>query len=104
VDFGDGTVSVRDAVPTGGAGAAVERPRGERGAKLPPPEPAPRTATRMAPGIPVGSGHGIDRALAQPDTDLGGGVAGDTTITGTESEKGRDEQTIRNEDHDRTTL
>lgn len=105
VDFGDGMVTVRDAVPTGGAGAAVERPLGDRGAKLPTPDHhAPRTATRMAPGIPVGSGRGIDRALAQSDTDIGGGVAGDTTMTGAESEKGRDEQTIRNDDHDRTTL
>jgi hypothetical protein len=106
VDFGDGTVSVRDAVPTGGAGTAAERPLGGgRGAQLPPPDAhAPRTATRLAPGIPVGSGRGIDSALARPDTDIGGGVAGDTTVTGSEHEKGRDERTIRNDDHDRTTL
>ncbi len=65
--------------------------------------PAPRTATDMAPGIPAGSGKGIDEALQQPDTDLGGGVAGDTT-PGVETPDKPARDTVRNDDRDRTTL
>ncbi len=116
VDFGDGSVSDRDAVPTGGAGTAVggqpaQQPHGEN-ARL--PEPArdlPRTATTMTPGIPVGSGRGIDEALRQPDSEIGGGVAGDTTAagggetsTGEERGQGREPKNVRSEDKDRTTL
>ncbi len=62
-----------------------------------------RSSTSMAPGIPVGSGKGIDQALRQPDTDLGGGVAGDTTV-GLESDQPRNASTIRNDDRTRNTL
>ncbi len=71
-------------------------------AELPRPAHEPRrTATDMAPGIPAGSGEGIDHALGQPDTDLGGGVAADTTPTG---EGERPSDVVRTEDKDRTTL
>lgn len=63
----------------------------------------PRTATEMAPGIPTGSGEGIDKALQQPDSDLGGGVAGDTTVD-LETKEKPDRELIRTEDKDRTTL
>jgi hypothetical protein len=67
----------------------------------------------MAPGIPAGSGRGIDEALKQPDSEIGGGVAGDTTpATGGESSDpndaaagdGRNADAVRTEDRDRTTL
>ncbi len=89
-----------------GAGAATSEghpgePLGEN-AELPrPAQRLPRSATDMAPGIPAGSGEGIDQALQQPDTDLGGGVAADTTPTG-EGERPRD--VVRTEDKGRTTL
>ncbi len=63
----------------------------------------PRSATDMAPGIPAGSGEGIDKALEQPDSDLGGGVAGDTSV-GSETDEKPDREVIRNEDKERTTL
>ncbi len=106
VDRGAGTIIDRDAVPTGGAGAATSEGRGREphgeNAQLPPPaHDLPRSATEMAPGIPAGSGAGIDEALQQPDTDLGGGVAGDTTPTG----KGaRSSDEVKTEDKGRTTL
>ena len=87
-------------------------------ARSPEPEPpsSPRTATSMAPGIPTGSGRGIDEALRQPDTEIGGGVARDTTpataggiSNGKDSADGddvqkRDPRDVRTEDRDRTTL
>ncbi len=100
------TTADPDAVPHGGAGAATSEgrgrePRGEN-AELPPPaQDLPRGATDMAPGIPAGSGSGIDKALQQPDTDLGGGVAADTTPAG----KGeRPSDVVKTEDKGRTTL
>jgi hypothetical protein len=67
----------------------------------------------MAPGIPTGSGKGIDEALGQPDSEIGGGVAGDTTPQtrpgadvrhSPDAEKRRELQDVRAEDKDRTTL
>ncbi len=75
----------------------------------------PRTATSMAPGIPTGSGKGIDEALRQPDNEIGGGVAGDTTpataggtsrqddSAGGDAQK-REPKAVLTEDRDRTTL
>ncbi len=77
------------------AGAGRRRPEA--------PHDLPRTSTEMTPGIPVGSGKGIDEALEQPDSDLGGGVAGDTTARKQARER-RDQGTVRNDDKDRTTL
>ncbi len=107
VDFGGGTVTDRDAVPEGGAGAAA-RPVKSRGGMakdegIGSDKPAARSATSMAPGIPAGSGQGIDRALDQPDTDLGGGVAGDTNAVPADAEP-RSEEEVRRDDKGRTTL
>ncbi len=107
VDFGDGTVTDRDAVPEGGAGAAATpvKSRGGMAANenIGSGKPPERTATSMAPGIPAGTGQGIDKALDQPDTDLGGGVAGDTTAIPEDAEP-RSKEQVRRDDKDRTTL
>ena len=79
----------------------------------PPPRDLPRTATEMAPGIPIGSGKGIDEALRQPDSDIGGVVAGDTTPDLSAASEprepeadgqGREPKGVLAEDKDRTTL
>ncbi len=73
--------------------------------RVAPPHELPRSATSMAPGIPAGSGEGIERALEQPDSDLGGGVAGDTTPRADRERRGgREPKTVRAEDKERTTL
>ncbi len=106
VDFGDGTVTDRDALPTGGAGGAVGQSNKTAPSNAERPAPArdlPRNATDMAPGIPSGSGKGIEKALEQPDSDIGGGVAGDTTPAGDQEDRPSAE-TVRTEDKGRTTL
>lgn len=105
VDFGGGTVTTGDALPTGGAGTATGGRRRARGAELPAPASAlPRTSTAMAPGIPEGSGRGIDQALERPDSELGGAIAGDTTVGQGRSESARDPEQVRRDDKERTTL
>ncbi len=107
VDFGGGTVTDSDAVPEGGAGDAAAPVRARGGMPVDEgigsDQPPVRSATSMAPGIPAGSGQGIDRALEQPDSDLGGGVAGDTTAAPADA-KPRSEEEVRRDDKGRTTL
>ncbi len=79
------------------------KPDEHKRARPEPPRDLPRTATDMAPGIPTGSGAGIDKALQQPDSDLGGGVAGDTTPEGATKDK-PESRVVRDEDKGRTTL
>lgn len=104
-DIGEGTASVGDAVPTGGAGdlARAERVEPRRETLREQPVDVPRTALDRAPGIPAGSGNQLDRSLQTPDSELGGAVAADTTPGGRTGDE-PDARKIAEEDRDRNTL
>ncbi len=98
-DLGRGGTTTSAGDPVGEA----SRARQQGSARPEPPRDLPRTATDMTPGIPEGSGRGIDQALGQPDSDIGGAVAGDTT-PGTETAGKPSRDVVRREDKERTTL
>lgn len=102
VDIGDGTVTIRDAVPTGGPGNVARRDRPEPRQERLREEPVEidRSALDGAPGIPAGSG---EEALQTPDSELGGVIAADTTPGGATGDE-PDRRQVRDEDRRRNTL
>ena len=62
-----------------------------------------RSALDGAPGIPTGSGSGLDKTLETPDSELGGAIAADTTPGGPTGDE-PDKRQVREEDRSRNTL